>query len=359
MAKYLVYDNTQGTATARPIVAVFDCDDAEVADQTALLPASQTAAVAPAGFLFDQPDRPEENGTATGGTATTLTDSIRNWTTDMFAAYNVTITSGTGSGQTRIIASNTATVLTVTVAWTTNPNATSVYQITESIVDYVYTYNTSTSAVNARVTANRYSIAQRQELMKRRRDDLKTLWLPNVTGYRKFSDTLLVNWLTYLGDLDAIETQGLWATAPERITWPTVPSNTDDDSDRIYTRLYRRGNVLATVTMGGGGNPTGGLMERGSNANGKYIRFADGTQICTANNAANSGADVTWTFPAAFGDNSVFFHGQALAADRVVTAGATALTATDCTFRAYTLSTTPTIARSAGNIRMVAIGTWT
>jgi len=359
VAKYLVYDNVLGSATARPIVAVFDCDDDEVADQTALLPANQTAALAPAGFIFDQPDRPEENGTATGGAATTLTDSTRNWTVDMFAAYNVTILSGTGSGQTRIIASNTATVLTVNVAWTTNPNATSVYQITESIVDYVYTWNTTTSAVNARVTANRYSLSQRQELMKRRRDDLKTLWLPNVTSYKKFGDTRAGEWLAYLSDLDAIETQGLWATAPERITWPTVPSNIEDDADRIFTRLYRRGNVLSTVTMGGGGNPTGGLMERGSNANGKYIRFADGTQICHETIASNFGSDVTWTFPAAFANASVFFHGMPTSADRVVTSGSTAISATDCTFRVFTLSTTPTIARSSVNTRLFAMGIWT
>lgn len=45
--------------------------------------------------------------------------------------------------------------------------------------------------------------------------------------------------------------------------------------------------------------------EFGSNGNGSYVRFPDGTQICwhnffTANNAA-----VTWTFPAAFVDTNV------------------------------------------------------
>lgn len=31
------------------------------------------------------------------------------------------------------------------------------------------------------------------------------------------------------------------------------------------------------------GNPTGAIIERGSNANGEYVRYADGTQICTRN----------------------------------------------------------------------------
>lgn len=39
------------------------------------------------------------------------------------------------------------------------------------------------------------------------------------------------------------------------------------------------GNVLGTVSQAGG-VPTGALIERGSNANGDYARFADGTQIC-------------------------------------------------------------------------------
>ncbi|MFN7051250.1 MAG: hypothetical protein ACK4NH_03950, partial [Gemmobacter sp.] len=51
---------------------------------------------------------------------------------------------------------------------------------------------------------------------------------------------------------------------------------------------------------------TGAVIERGSNANGDYVRFADGTQICTRLNfldadvAAGVEGDGLWTFPAAF-----------------------------------------------------------
>ena len=38
--------------------------------------------------------------------------------------------------------------------------------------------------------------------------------------------------------------------------------------------------VLGTVSQSGG-VPTGAIIERGSNSLGEYIRFADGTQICT------------------------------------------------------------------------------
>lgn len=47
-----------------------------------------------------------------------------------------------------------------------------------------------------------------------------------------------------------------------------------------WRRMYHSGNILGTVSQAGG-VPTGAIIERGSNANGDYVRFADGTQICT------------------------------------------------------------------------------
>jgi hypothetical protein len=43
---------------------------------------------------------------------------------------------------------------------------------------------------------------------------------------------------------------------------------------------YNRENILGTVSESAG-VPTGAIIERGSNANGEYVRYADGTQICT------------------------------------------------------------------------------
>jgi len=68
-------------------------------------------------------------GTATAGAANTLTDSTKAWTTNRWTNYVVRILHGTGIGQTRIIASNTATALTVQLAWTTTPDSTSVFAI--------------------------------------------------------------------------------------------------------------------------------------------------------------------------------------------------------------------------------------
>ena len=91
------------------------------------------------------------NGTATSGTATTLTDAGKAWPVNGWANYQVRITAGTGKGQIRTITSNTATALTV-AAWTTTPDATSVYRI-EGNDDVLYLFG------NNAVTLYRYSIS--------------------------------------------------------------------------------------------------------------------------------------------------------------------------------------------------------
>jgi hypothetical protein len=91
-------------------------------------------------------------GTATAGAGSTLTNSGKSWTTNQWTNYMVRITGGTGIGQTRVIASNTGTVLTVSSAWTTNPDATSTYEITAN-EDWLYLLG------NNAVTMYRYSIS--------------------------------------------------------------------------------------------------------------------------------------------------------------------------------------------------------
>lgn len=91
-------------------------------------------------------------GTATAGAATTLTNSGKNWGVNQWTNYQVRITAGTGIGQVRTIASNTATALTVSANWATNPDATSQYAI-EANEDYIYFLG------NNAVTMYRYSVS--------------------------------------------------------------------------------------------------------------------------------------------------------------------------------------------------------
>jgi hypothetical protein len=76
----------------------------------------------------------KNQGTATAGAALTLTDTGKAWTINNYAGYEVAIYDGTGAGQYRTISSNTATALTISVAWTTNPDSTSKYKIKDVTV---------------------------------------------------------------------------------------------------------------------------------------------------------------------------------------------------------------------------------
>lgn len=68
---------------------------------------------------------------------------------------------------------------------------------------------------------------------------------------------------------------------------------------------YHRGNILGTVSQSGG-TPTGAIIERGSNANGEYVRYADGTQICWRPISVNTSNYVTFTLPSAFSNANYF-----------------------------------------------------
>ena len=52
-----------------------------------------------------------------------------------------------------------------------------------------------------------------------------------------------------------------------------------DSTWSAWRLLYTQSTILGTVSQSAG-MPTGALIEYGSNANGEYIRWADGTQVC-------------------------------------------------------------------------------
>lgn len=77
----------------------------------------------------------------------------------------------------------------------------------------------------------------------------------------------------------------------QTINLGTAPNGTGGDTartafekamanfDELYSQGYRRNNIVGVVAQSSG-VPTGTIIEQGSNANGRYVRFADGTQIC-------------------------------------------------------------------------------
>lgn len=89
--------------------------------------------------------------------------------------------------------------------------------------------------------------------------------------------------------------------------WSADAKNLTRDGSQVFSR----NNILATVSQTSG-VPTGGIIERGSNADGEYVRYADGTQICVNYNVGSQSTTTligviyratnatTWTYPAAF-----------------------------------------------------------
>jgi hypothetical protein len=106
------------------------------------------------GYLVATPGGAETflTSTVTSAASTTLTDTAMAWLTNQWANHQVRIFAGTGVGQIRTISSNTGTVLTVSSAWTVNPDATSTY-IIEGNDDYFYLLG------NNAVTLYRYSVS--------------------------------------------------------------------------------------------------------------------------------------------------------------------------------------------------------
>ncbi len=152
---------------------------------------------------------------------------------------------------------------------------------------------------------------------------------------------------------------------PFQVTGAAVQQGAADTTPGRLMRAdygYGPGNLLGTVGQSGG-VPTGAAIERGSGTGGEYVRFADGTQICThvqsvpATDTAEgamyvSASDAVWTFPAAFAAAPCVtgVPAVAMAAAAFLTAPATApadpatgfrcracATASDATARSYAL----------------------
>ncbi|MFV3289113.1 hypothetical protein ACNFBR_10270 [Pseudomonas sp. NY11955] len=88
-----------------------------------------------------------------------------------------------------------------------------------------------------------------------------------------------------------------------RSAWLKAIANFDELYGWIASG-FQRGNILGAVSQVGG-VPTGALLQRGSNANGDFVRLADGTQICLGvitlpKQALGSQSAGRSNFPAAF-----------------------------------------------------------
>lgn len=130
----------------------------------------------------------------------------------------------------------------------------------------------------------------------------------------------------------------------------------------VKSGVYHKTNIIGTVSQTGG-VPTGAIVERGSNANGEYVKYADGTMICTqpsfgtttcdtvAGSVFSSG-DLAWTFPVSFTSSSIVLGGSGGSTARWPAFSTPSSSA--ITFRMYSYVSST----FAGAVRVFAIGRW-
>lgn len=88
------------------------------ATQLTVTPAWTTAPDNTTAYKIVNP--PQERGTVSGRTGNTLVDGAKSWAESQWVGYTVTVLSGAGAGQQRLIASNTSNQLTVDTSWSPN-----------------------------------------------------------------------------------------------------------------------------------------------------------------------------------------------------------------------------------------------
>ncbi len=78
-----------------------------------------------------------------------------------------------------------------------------------------------------------------------------------------------------------------------------------DTNWHAWRELYTQASILGPVYQSGG-VPTGAIIERGSNANGQFVKYADGTLICWQKTNGGGVNWFDWIYPAGFVSIPVF-----------------------------------------------------
>jgi len=118
-------------------------------------------------------------------------------------------------------------------------------------------------------------------------------------------------------------------------------------------QVYHSGNVVGAVAQ----NPGIGdaLFETGTNANGGYTRFADGTMMCWTNGFSTaSGTTASWTFPSAFASAAVAVTATVEGASAAIVT-VDDVTATGADLRSFDLGGSAAVAPV---VSLVALGRW-
>jgi hypothetical protein len=144
-----------------------------------------------------------------------------------------------------------------------------------------------------------------------------------------------------------------------------------------WYEVYHQNTILGTVSQTGG-LPTGAVIEYGTSANGQFVRYADGTQMCWVKGtfvsdvgAFSSATRLSgdWTYPAVFADAAttsasvnvpVHTSGNFIGCDRlnIVTFGPSGGTTTGIAISVFFTGGVSTTNAFINNMMLTAIGRW-
>lgn len=164
----------------------------------------------------------------------------------------------------------------------------------------------SPAYLGATVPAGNYALAPMQGYVKDSADALRTL----VNKFGALAASAPINALAALtgaaNKLPYFTAADTMALADFPAQARTLLAATTQANQRTALGLGSAAvaPIVGTVSQTGG-TPTGAIIESGSNANGAYTKYADGTMVCSANVfvntwAAGGSAGATWTYPAQF-----------------------------------------------------------
>ena len=156
-------------------------------------------------------------------------------------------------------------------------------------------------------------------------------------------------------------------TTPTASSIPIADSGGKIANGWIPATYFNKSNILGTVSQSGG-VPTGAVIERGSNSNGEYVKFADGTLLCTKG-ISDPGTptqssyitglyrySIAWTLPATFSSFGYFVGGSGVDQVNVILnfSRGPNTTSTSADMQAFSKSTTMTSVLAY----FIAIGRW-
>lgn len=229
-------------------------------------------------------------GTATSGTALTIADSSKTWTTNQWAGYDIQLTTGAQSPQWRTVASNTATTITVTEAWggvidggtTTGANTTTLTDAGSGWLNNEFAGMTlEMPALGA--GANRTIVSNTADTLT------FAAWTTHVTDTATAGDNDS-SAASELKDTSVSWTTNQWAGKAVQINSGAAAGQ----SRRVLSNTNNTLTIEGTWTTSGGGSATAGSTS---------TTFVDATQSWTANAFAGFRVDIL--SGAAAGDSRV------------------------------------------------------